>query len=56
MTRKSHGRPASSSDAKSETLYVLFVNMKISGDEIVVILKKHHVSCDVDVLQDRYCR
>ena len=25
-------------------------------DEIAAILKKHHVSCDVDILQDRYRR
>ena len=30
--------------------------MEISGDEIAAILKKHHVSCDVDILQDRYRR
>ena len=29
--------------------------MEISGDEIAAILKKHHVFCDADVLQDR-CR
>lgn len=53
MTRRSHGRPALPPDAKDEILHVLFANMEISGDEIAAILKKHHVSCDADVLQDR---
>ena len=56
MTRRSHGRPALPPDAKDEILHVLFANMEISGDEIAAILKKHHVSCDADVLQDRYRR
>ena len=50
MTRRSHGRPALPPDAKDEILHVLFANMEISGDEIAAILKKHHVSCDADVL------
>ena len=56
MTRRSHGRPALPPKAKAEILEVLFANMEISGDEIAAILKKHHVSCDVDILQDRYRR
>ena len=51
-----HGRPALPPKAKAEILEVLFANMEISGDEIAAILKKHHVSCDADVLQDRYRR
>ena len=53
MTKRSHGRPALPPKAKAEILEVLFANMEISGDEIAAILKKHHVSCDADVLQDR---
>lgn len=56
MTKRSHGRPALPPKAKAEILEVLFANMEISGDEIAAILKKHHVSCDADVLQDRYRR
>ena len=56
MTRRSHGRPALPPKAKTEILEVLFANMEISGDEIAAILKKHHVFCDADVLQDRYRR
>ena len=51
MTRRFNGRPALPPDAKDEILHVLFANMEISGDEIAAILKKHHVSCDADVLQ-----
>ena len=56
MTRRFNGRPALPPKAKAEILEVLFANMEISGDEIAAILKKHHVSCDADVLQDRYRR
>ncbi|WP_209341401.1 synapsin-1 (Synapsin I) [Flavonifractor sp. AGMB03687] len=56
MTKKSHGNPTLPPKAKAEIMEVLFANMEISGDEIATILKKHHVSCDVDVLQDRYRR
>ena len=56
MTRRFNGRPALPPKAKTEILEVLFANMEISGDEIAAILKKHHVSCDVDILQDRYRR
>ena len=52
MTKRSHGRPALPPKAKAEILEVLFANMEISGDEIAAILKKHHVSCDADVLQE----
>ena len=56
MTKRTHDRPALPPKAKAEILEVLFANMEISGDEIAAILKKHHVSCDADVLQDRYRR
>ena len=56
ITRRSHSRPALSPKVKTEILEVLFANMEISGDEIAAILKKHHVNCDIDVLQDRYRR
>ena len=56
MTKKYTGHPALPPEAKAEILNVLFANMEISGDEIVAILKKYHVACDIDVLQDRYRR
>ena len=56
MTKKHAGHPALPPKAKAEILDVLFANMEISGDEIAAILKKHHVTCDIDVLQDRYRR
>ena len=56
MTKKHAGHPALPPKAKAEILDVLFSNMEISGDEIAAILKKHHVACDIDVLQDRYRR
>lgn len=56
MTKKSLNTPALPPAAKDEILEALFANMEISGDEIVAILKKHHVACDIDVLQDRYRR
>ena len=43
-------------DAKEEILEVLCTEMEISADEIVAILKKHHVAADEEVLQDRYRR
>lgn len=56
MKKRSTSTPVLPHDARDEILDVLFANMEISGDEIVAILKKHHVSCDTDVLQDRYRR
>ena len=52
-TRTNSGLPP---NARSEILETLCANMEISSDEIVAILKKHHVTCDIDVLQDRYRR
>ena len=43
-------------DARAEILEALCSNMEISSDEIVAILKRHHVAEDADVLQDRYRR
>ena len=56
MTQKTRQQPLLPPKAKAEILDVLFANMEISGDEIAAILKKHHVACDIDVLQDRYRR
>lgn len=41
-------------EAEDEILTALFTNMRISSGEIAAILKKHGVSGDTDVLQDRY--
>ncbi len=40
--------------AEEEIMDTLFSNMRISSDEIAAILKKHGVSGDANVLQDRY--
>ena len=48
------GRPLLPPEAEDEILTALFTNMKISSGEIAAILKKHHVSCDTELLQDRY--
>ena len=56
MTGNYHGAPAIPPAAEQEILDRLFANMEISGDEIAAILKKHHVFCDEDILQDRYRR
>ena len=48
------GRPVLPPEAEDEILTALFSNMKISSDEIAAILKKHDVSCNSEVLQDRY--
>ena len=56
MTKRSRCSPTLPPDAKAEILELLFANMEISGDEIAAILKKHHVSCNADILQDRYRR
>ncbi len=57
MTQKTTGppgRPLLPPEAEDEILTALFANMRISSGEIAAILKKHHVSGDMDVLQDRY--
>lgn len=50
------GRPALPPEAEQEVLALLCANMEITGDEIVAILKRHHVAEDEEVLQDRYRR
>ena len=54
MTALHSGRPALPPAAESEILKRLYSNMQISADEVTAILKKHNVSGDVDMLQDRY--
>ena len=57
MTQKTTGppgRPLLPPEAEDEILTALFTNMRISSGEIAAILKKHHVSCDTELLQDRY--
>ena len=57
MTQKTTGppgRPILPPEAEDEILTALFANMRISSGEIAAILKKHHVSCDTELLQDRY--
>lgn len=55
MSRNSPpGGPPLPPEAEDEILTTLFSNMRISSDEIAAILKKHGVSGDTDVLQDRY--
>lgn len=48
------GCPVLPPEAEEEILTALFTNMRISSGEIAAILKKHGVSGDTDVLQDRY--
>ena len=52
-TRTNSGLPP---NARAESLETLCANMEISSDEIVAILKRHHVAEDTGVLQDRYRR
>ena len=52
-TRTNLGLPP---NARAEILETLCANMEISSDEIVAILKRHHVSEDMGILQDRYRR
>lgn len=40
--------------AEEEIMDTLFINMRISSDEIAAILKRHGVSGDVNILQERY--
>ena len=57
MTQKTTGppgRPILPPEAEDEILTALFANMRISSGEIAAILKKHNVSGDTELLQDRY--
>lgn len=54
MTAPHCGKPTLPPAAESEILEQLYSNMQISADEVAAILKKHNVSGDVDILQDRY--
>ena len=54
MTAPHSNKPAFPPAAESEILERLYSNMQISADEVAAILKKHGVSGDVDMLQDRY--
>ena len=56
MKERNEARPGLPPDARAEILEALCSNMEISSDEIVAILKRHHVAEDADVLQDRYRR
>ena len=47
-------RPLLPPAAEAEILDRLFANMRISSEEITVILKKHGVSGNTDALQDSY--
>lgn len=46
--------PALPPEAEAEIMAVLSAKLRISSDEIAAILKKHGVSGNEDVLQDRY--
>ena len=48
------GKPLLPPDAEAEIMAALFTNMRISSSEIAAILKKHGVSENVDILQERY--
>ena len=48
------GRPLLPPEAEAEIMARLFTNMKISSEEIAVILARHGVSGDTEVLQARY--
>ena len=48
------GRPLLPPEAEAEIMARLFANMKISSEEIAVILAKYGVSGDTDALQVRY--
>ena len=56
MKERNEARPGLPPNARAEILEALCSNMEISSDEIVAILKRHHVAEDADVLQDRYRR
>ena len=56
MKEQNQVRPGLPPDARAEILETLSANMEIGSDEIVAILKRHHVSEDMGILQDRYRR
>ena len=56
MKKQNQVRPGLPPDARAEILETLSANMEIGSDEIVAILKRHHVSEDMGILQDRYRR
>ena len=56
MKEQNRARPGLPPGARAEILEALYADMEISSDEIVAILKRHHVAEDADVLQDRYRR
>ena len=56
MKEQNRARPDLPPGARAEILEALCADMEISSDEIVAILKRHHVAEDADVLQDRYRR
>ena len=56
MKKQNQVRPGLPPDARAEILEALGANMEIGSDEIVAILKRHHVSEDMGILQDRYRR
>lgn len=56
MKKQNQVRPGLPPDARAEILGALCANMEISSDEIVAILKRHHVAEDTGILQDRYRR
>ena len=56
MKEQNRARPGLPPGARAELLEALCADMEISSDEIVAILKRHHVAEDADVLQDRYRR
>ena len=56
MKKQNQVRPGLPPDARAEILETLSANMEIGSDEIVAILKRHHVSEDMGILQYRYRR
>ena len=56
MKEQNRARPGLPPGARAEILEALCADIEISSDEIVAILKRHHVAEDADVLQDRYRR
>ncbi len=56
MKKRIKTQPGLPPGARAEILEALCANMEITGDEIVAILKRHHVAEDEEVLQDRYRR
>lgn len=53
MKKRIETQPGLPPGARAEILEALCANMEITGDEIVAILKRHHVAEDEEVLQDR---